>query len=97
MGVEHKITAVFHLSALLVIILYLLMDAVPRYYALIAVAFFVIKGVSFAIIKQNPVSALDAVAGAYLFLPVIGWFTNIILNIIFIAFLVQKGISYIFR
>lgn len=97
MGIGHKITGILHLGALSIIIFYLLTDAFPKPYALFAVAFFVIKGVTFAIMKRNPVSALDAVAGLYLFFPVIGWFSNIALNIIFIGFLVQKGIVYLFR
>ncbi|MBI2542657.1 MAG: hypothetical protein HYW24_00505 [Candidatus Aenigmarchaeota archaeon] len=98
MGIEHKITAILHLSAILVIIVYLLTEgAFPKSYALVAVGFFVIKGVAFAFMKQNPLSALDAVAGIYLFFPVMGWFSSIVLDIIFIGFLLQKGFFYLFR
>ena len=97
MGAEHKITGVLHLGAILIIILFLLMDVVPKSYALLAVLFFVVKGIAFTIMKQNPLSLLDTVAGIYLFFPIIGWFSNIVLNVIFIGFLVQKGIVYLFR
>lgn len=97
MGIEHKITAIFHLGAISIIIFYLLTTAFPKSYALGAVAFFIIKGIAFAFMKQNPVSALDGIAGLYLLFPVIGWFSNIVLNVIVIGFLVQKGIVYLFR
>jgi len=97
MGIEHKITAVLHLGAVSVIILYLLTEGFPKTYALIATLFFIVKGIGFAFMKQNPLSALDAVAGIYLLFPVLGWFSNIVLNIIVIGFLVQKGIVYLFR
>ena len=97
MGIEHKITSILHLGAVLVIIIYVLMGVVPRSYALVAVLFFVVKGIGFTIMKQNPLSMLDAVAGIYLFFPVMDLFSNIVLNIIFIGFLAQKGILYLFR
>ena len=97
MGIEHKVTAILHLGAISIVILYLLTNAFPKSYALGAVLFFIIKGIGFAIMKQNPLSVLDAVAGIYLLFPVLGWFYNIVLNIIFIGFLVQKGIVYLFR
>jgi hypothetical protein len=97
MGMEHKLTGVLHVTALAVVVLYLLTSAFPKSYALIAAGFFVVKGITFAFMKQNPVSALDTVAGIYLIFPVMGLFSNIILNIIFIGFLTQKGITYIFR
>ena len=97
MGIEHKITGILHLGASLVISIYLFMGVVPKSYALGVVAFFVIKGIAFAIMKQNPLSVLDTVAGVYLLFPVLGWFSNIVLNIIIIGFLVQKGIVYLFR
>ena len=97
MGIEHKITAVLHLGVVSIIILYLLTSAFPKSYALGAVLFFIIKGIAFAIMKQNPLSVLDTVAGVYLLFPVLGWFSNIVLNIIVIGFLVQKGIVYLFR
>ena len=97
MGIEHKITGVLHLGAISIIILYLLTGEFPKNYALIAVAFFIVKGIAFAFMKQNPLSALDAIAGIYLLLPVLEWFSNPILNWIVIIFLIQKGIVYIFR
>lgn len=97
MGIEHKFTGVLHLGALSIIILYLLTNAFPKFYAVAAVLFFIIKGIAFAIMKHSPLSALDAVAGVYLLFPVIGVFSNIVLNIIFIGFLVQKGVVYLFR
>ena len=97
MGIEHKITGVLHLGAILIIIFYLLTSGLPKYYALGAILFFVVKGIAFAFMKQNPLSALDAVAGIYLLFPVLGWFSNIVLNVIFIGFLIQKGIAYLFR
>ena len=97
MGLEHKLTGVLHLGAISMVILYLLTTAFPKSYALGAVLFFIIKGVAFAIMKQNPLSVLDAVAGVYLLFPVLGWFSNIVLNIIFVGFLIQKGVVYLFR
>lgn len=97
MGLEHKLTGVLHLGAILIIIFYLLTNAFPKSYALGAVLFFIVKGIAFAIFKQSPLSALDAIAGIYLLFPVLGWFSNIVLNIIFIGFLVQKGVMYLFR
>ena len=97
MGMEHKITGVLHVGALLIVIFYLLTNAFPKSFALGAILFFIIKGIAFAFMKRNPFSALDAIAGIYLFFPVIGWFSNIVLNIIFIGFLAQKGIIYFFR
>ena len=97
MGIEHKVTAILHLGAISIVMLYLLTTALPKSYALGAVLFFIIKGIAFAVMKQNPLSALDAVAGIYLLFPVIDWFSNIVLNIIFIGFLVQKGVVYLFR
>ena len=97
MGIEHKITGVLHLGAIAVVILYLLTNAFPKTYALGAVLLFIIKGIAFAFMKQNPLSILDAVAGIYLLFPVLGWFSNIVLNIIFVGFLIQKGIVYLFR
>ena len=97
MGIEHKITGVLHLGAILVVILYLLTTAFPKSYALITVLFFIIKGIAFAFMKQNPMSALDTVAGIYLFFPIIGWFSISILNWIVIIFLVQKGVAYLLR
>ena len=97
MGIEHKVTAILHLGTISIVILYLLTNAFPKSYALGAVLFFIIKGIGFAIMKQNPLSVLDAVAGIYLLFPVLGWFSNIVLNVIIIGFLVQKGIVYLFR
>jgi len=97
MGIEHKVTAILHLGAISIVMLYLLTTALPKSYALGAVLFFIIKGIAFAVMKQNPLSALDAVAGIYLLFPVLGWFSNAVLNIIFIGFLVQKGVVYLFR
>ena len=97
MSIEHKITGFFHLAAALVVTLYLSGWFFPKSFALIAVAFFIIKGVSFALMKRNPVSAIDAIAGVYLFFPAIGLFSNGILNWIVIIFLIQKGIVYLFR
>jgi len=97
MGIEHKITAVLHLGAVSIVIFYLLTSGFSKSYALGAALFFVVKGIAFAFMKQNPVSALDAVAGIYLLFPVLGWFSNIVLNIIFIGFLIQKGVIYLFR
>lgn len=97
MGIEHKITGILHLGAISIIIFYLLTNAFPKSYASGAVLFFIVKGIAFAFMKQNPLSALDAVAGIYLLFPVLGWFSNMILNIIFIGFLVQKGVAYLFR
>lgn len=97
MGIEHKITAVLHLGAISIIIFYLLTNAFPKSYALGAVLFFIVKGIAFAFMKQNPLSALDAIAGVYLLFPVLGWFSNSVLNWIVIIFLVQKGIVYLFR
>ncbi len=97
MGIEHKVTGLLHLGALSIIVLYLLTNAFPKSFAIGAIVFFAIKGIAFTIMKQNPLSALDAVAGIYLLFPVLGWFSNIVLNIIFIGFLVQKGIVYLFR
>lgn len=97
MGLEYKLTGIFQLSAILIIIFYLLTDTFPKSFALGAVLFFIIKGIAFATFKQNLLSALDTIAGIYLFFPIIGWFSNIILNIIMILFLVQKGITYLFR
>ena len=97
MGLEHKLTGVLHLGAISIVILYLLTNALPKSYALGAVAFFIIKGIAFAVMKQNPLSALDAVAGVYLIFPVMDWFSNVVLNIIIIGFLMQKGIVYLFR
>lgn len=97
MGIEHKATAILHLGAISIIIFYLLTVAFPKSYALGAVLFFIIKGIGFAIMKQNPLSVLDTIAGVYLLFPVLDWFSNIILNVIFIGFLVQKGIVYLFR
>ncbi len=97
MGIEHKLTGVLHLGAISVIILYLLTNAFPKSYALGAVLFFVIKGIAFAFMKQNPMSALDAIAGVYLIFPVLDWFSNSILDWVVIIFLLQKGIFYLFR
>lgn len=97
MGIEHKVTGILHLGAIAIIIFYLLTGAFPKSYALFAVLFFVIKGIAFAIMKQNPMSALDAIAGIYLIFPVLDWFSNSILNWVVIIFLLQKGIFYLFR
>lgn len=97
MGIEHKVTGVLHLVATSIIIVYLLTNAVPKSYAFGAVLFFIIKGIAFTLMKQSPISALDAIAGILLFFPVIGWFSNIVLNIIVIVFLAQKGVAYLFR
>lgn len=97
MGSEHKITGILHLGAVSVVVFYLLTSAFPKSYALGAIAFFIIKGIAFAFMKQNPLSTLDAIAGIYLLFPVLGWFSNIVLNVIFIGFLIQKGIVYLFR
>ncbi len=93
----HKITGILHLTALSFIALYLFADVLPKSLALLGVLFFLIKGISFAFMKQNPVSALDAVAGFYLLFPVMGTFSNIILTMLFIGFLAQKGVVYLFR
>ncbi|MBU5537134.1 MAG: hypothetical protein QXO57_02965 [Candidatus Aenigmatarchaeota archaeon] len=97
MGLEYKTTGVLHLGAIGVIIFYLLTASFPKSYAVGAVLFFIIKGIAFTIMKQNPLSALDTIAGIYLMFPVFNIFSNIILNIIAIGFLVQKGIIYLFR
>ncbi len=97
MGIEHKVTGVLHLIALSILILYILTTAFPKSYAVIATLFFIVKGIAFAFMKQNPFSAIDAIAGIYLLLPVLGWFSNNILNWIVIIFLLQKGIFYLFR
>lgn len=97
MGIEHKITAVLHLGAVIVLIFYLFTNSFPKSFAIGSVFFFIVKGIAFVFMKQNPLSALDAVAGIYLLFPVLGIFSNIVLNIIFIGFLVQKGITYLFR
>ena len=98
MGFEHKITGVFQLISVLIVALYIITDgAFSRNIALIAIAFFIVKGIGFAFMKQNVLSLSDAIAGIYLLLPVLGIFSNLILNIIFIGWLTQKGIIYLFR
>ncbi|MBI2545376.1 MAG: hypothetical protein HYW22_02130 [Candidatus Aenigmarchaeota archaeon] len=98
MGAEHKITGILQLIAVSVVILYILTDGtIPRNIALIAVAFFIVKGIGFTFMKQNLLSLSDTIAGIYLLLPVLGIFSNTILNIIFIGWLIQKGIIYLFR
>jgi hypothetical protein len=97
MGIEYKISGVIQLAAVLIIVIYIFLHAVPRIYALSVAMLFIIKGISFTIFKQNPLSLLDTVAGLYLFFPVLGWFSNTVLNIIVIIFLAQKGITYLFR
>lgn len=93
----NKITGILQLVATLIVILYLFNLPIPKSFAMIAVLFFIIKGVSFTVLKQNPISAIDAIAGFYLLFPVLGWFANTILNVIFIIFLLQKGVSYLLR
>lgn len=97
MGIEHKVTGVLHLVALSILALYILTNTFPKSYAVIAALFFIVKGIAFAFMKQNPFSTTDAIAGLYLLLPVLGWFSNSILNWIVIIFLLQKGIFYLFR
>ncbi|MBI1979087.1 MAG: hypothetical protein HYS62_03460 [Candidatus Aenigmarchaeota archaeon] len=97
MGIEHKITGILHLVAVLIIVLFSLTDEIPKSFAFLSVLFFVVKGIGFAIMKQNPLSALDAIAGIYLLFAVLGWFSNGVLNWIVIIFLAQKGVVYLFR
>ncbi len=93
----NKFTGALQLVASSIVILYLFHSPVPKSFAIVAALFFVIKGAAFTILKQNPVSSIDAIAGLYLLFPVLGWFNVTILNVVFIIFLVQKGISYLFR
>jgi len=97
MGIEHKITGILQLIAVSIIAIYLYSDLLPKSVALFAVAYFIVKGVSFTLMKRNPLSAIDALSGLYLLLPVLGVFTNTVLNVISIIFLAQKGIAYLFR
>lgn len=97
MGIEHKITGMFHLIAVSIIITYLLTSSFSKSYAIFSILFFIVKGISFALFKRSVLSVLDAIAGIYLIFPVMGWFSNTLLNIIFIGFLVQKGVVYLFR
>ncbi len=95
--VIHKILGVAQLAAISIISIYLFRGIVPESYALGATLFFILKGVLFTILKRNPLSSLDAISGFYLLFPVLEWFSNSVLNIIMIVFLVQKGIMYLFR
>ncbi len=97
MGIEYKVTGVVQLVAVSLIIFFLLADAIPKSYALVAVLFFLVKGIAFALMKRNPMSLLDTIAGVYLLFPILGLFSNIVLNVIVIVFLVQKGVMYLFR
>lgn len=97
MGVEHKITGIAQLIAVSIIILHLYFSLLPSSASLFAVAYFVIKGISFALFKRNPLSILDAISGIYLIFPVTGMFSNSILNMVSIIFLAQKGVVYLFR
>lgn len=97
MGIEYKISGVVQLVAISIISIYLFLGIVPKSYALGVAIFFILKGISFTIFKQNPLSLLDAISGFYLLFPVLGWFSNTALNIIVIVFLTQKGIVYLLR
>lgn len=97
MGIEYKISGVIQLTAVSIISIYLFLDAVPKSYALVTAIFFILKGISFTFFKQNPLSLLDTISGLYLLFPVLGWFSNTVLNIIVIVFLAQKGIVYLLR
>lgn len=97
MGLEHKVTGAVHIVAVSVIISYMLLGLVPKSYAIVASVFFIVKGVVFSVMKRNPLSFLDALSGLYILLPLTGLFSNLVLNIVFIGFLAQKGIMYLFR
>ena len=98
MGLEYKLTGVIQLIAVSIVILYILTDgSFSNIVAIGAVLFFIVKGVAFAFMKQSILSLSDTLAGIYLLLPVFGIFSNTILNIIFIGWLIQKGIVYLFR
>jgi len=99
MGLEYKITGVIQLTAVLIIVayIYLLNDVLPRPFALVAVLFFVAKGIAFTFMKQNALSLSDTIAGIYLLFSVLGWFSIGLLNWAAILFLIQKGIVYLFR
>ena len=98
MGLEYKLTGVIQLIAVSIVILYILTDgAFSRTIVIVSVLFFIVKGVAFAFMKQSILSLSDTIAGIYLLLPVFGIFSNTILNIIFIGWLIQKGIVYLFR
>ncbi|MBI2546826.1 MAG: hypothetical protein HYW23_00055 [Candidatus Aenigmarchaeota archaeon] len=97
MGLEHKITGVMHLGALSIIALHLFTGSIQQSYVIIASLFFIVKGIAFTLMKQNPLSLLDTVAGVYLMFPVLGIFSISLLNIIFIVFLAQKGLIYLLK
>ena len=65
--------------------------------ATIAGLYFLFKGFAFFFMKGNAISLLDAGAGALILLAIFGIFSNIIVSIVVILFLLQKGITYLLR
>ena len=97
MGLEYKVSGIVQLVAVTVVAAYLLTNNLSQSYALVAVAFFIVKGILFTFMKQNALSLSDTIAGIYLLFSVLGWFSIGLLNWAAILFLIQKGIVYLFR
>ena len=65
--------------------------------ATIAGLYFLFKGLGFALMKGNFISLFDAAAGSIILLAAFDVFSNIIVSIIVILFLLQKGATYLVR
>ncbi len=97
MGIEYKATGGLQLAAVSIVAAHLYLTTFTQSVALVAVSYFIVKGVLFTLMKRNPLSLIDTLAGLYLILPVLGIFSNDIINTISLIFLAQKGIVYFFR
>lgn len=66
-------------------------------FATIAGMYFLFKGFAFALLKGNIISLADAGAGSLILFAAFGIFSNVVVSIVVILFLLQKGATYLVR
>ncbi len=94
--VFHKVLGILQLAFVSVFIAFLL-GWTDAGMATIAGIYFIFKGFAFTLLKGNIVSLADAVAGSIILFAAFDVFSNIIVSIVVILFLLQKGVTYLFR
>lgn len=90
------ILGIIQIAIVLIFSLHITLNWFSQLVLILAAIYLIVKGILFTFIRTY-ISALDALAGFYLLFVAVGIFSNNLLNIIVLLFVLQKGILYVLR